>query len=46
MKPESLVIANHNVAVNTFSDLVLTIKAPGSLLFSDNPVGTLTLRRG
>ncbi len=26
MKPESLVIVNHNVTVNTFSDLVLTAR--------------------
>ena len=35
MKPESLVIVNQNVTVNTFSDLVLTIKALGSLLLSE-----------
>jgi len=30
MKLDSLVIADHNAAVNTFSSLVLTIKAPSS----------------
>ena len=33
MKLESLVIADQNAAVNTFSDLVLTMKAPSRLFF-------------
>ena len=33
MKPESLVIADQHAAVNTFSSLVLTIKARSSAFF-------------
>ena len=33
LKLESLVIADQNAAVNTFPDLVLTMKAPGRLIF-------------
>ena len=33
MKPESLVIAGQHTAVNTFSSLVLTIKARSSAYF-------------
>ena len=33
MKLESLVIANQNVAVNTFSNFGLTMKAPSSSVF-------------
>ena len=33
MKLESLVIADQNAAVNTFSDFVLTMKAPSRLFF-------------
>ena len=33
LKPDSLVIGDQNAPVNTFSDLVLTIKAPSSLFF-------------
>ena len=33
LKPESLVIADQNAAVNTFSNLALTMKAPGRLIF-------------
>ena len=33
LKPDLLVIGDQNAPVNTFSDLVLTIKAPSSFLF-------------
>ena len=33
LKPESLVIADQNAAVNTFSNFGLTMKAPGRLFF-------------
>ncbi|OGM98637.1 MAG: hypothetical protein A2736_02355 [Candidatus Yanofskybacteria bacterium RIFCSPHIGHO2_01_FULL_41_27] len=33
LKPESLVIADQNAAVNTFSNFALTIKALGRFLF-------------
>ena len=33
MKLESLVIADQNAAVNTFSNFALTMKAPGRLFF-------------
>lgn len=35
LKLDSLVIGNQNVPVNTFSDLVLTIKAPSSVLIQE-----------